>query len=87
MKPKLYTNTSFNDNALGLQIAPKNPLGTRMLRLREFGRFVEIGKRDQYEGTQMELTPFLKGQGVLKFCETKNEFRDVFFFVALNFCP
>jgi len=29
--------------------------------LREFGRFVEIGKRDQYEGTQMELTPFLKG--------------------------
>ena len=30
-------------------------------RLRDFGRFVEIGKRDQYEGTQMELTPFLKG--------------------------
>lgn len=29
--------------------------------LRDFGRFVEIGKRDQYEGTQMELTPFLKG--------------------------
>ena len=22
---------------------------------------MEIGKRDQYEGTQMELTPFLKG--------------------------
>jgi hypothetical protein len=31
-------------------------------RLRDFGRFVEIGKRDQYEGTQMELTPFLKGR-------------------------
>ena len=26
-----------------------------------FGRFLEIGKRDQYNGTEMSLAPFLKG--------------------------
>ncbi|CAJ1394121.1 unnamed protein product [Effrenium voratum] len=29
--------------------------------LREFGRFLEIGKRDQYENTQLGLGQFLKG--------------------------
>ena len=29
--------------------------------LKPFGRFIEIGKRDQYEGTHVSLAPFLKG--------------------------
>eukprot|EP00928_Gymnodinium_smaydae_P019045 TRINITY_DN17271_c0_g2_i3.p1 TRINITY_DN17271_c0_g2~~TRINITY_DN17271_c0_g2_i3.p1 ORF type:complete len:2830 (-),score=446.37 TRINITY_DN17271_c0_g2_i3:271-8760(-) len=35
------------------------PASLRLLR--PFGRFIEIGKRDQYEGTSMDLSPFLGG--------------------------
>jgi NADPH:quinone reductase-like Zn-dependent oxidoreductase/aryl carrier-like protein len=34
---------------------------TSLRLLRPFGRFIEIGKRDQYEETPMNLNPFLNG--------------------------
>ena len=49
----------------GVDIVLNSLAGKQMLRslqlLRPFGRFIEIGKRDQYDHTPVDLHPFLEG--------------------------